>query len=443
MLSVIVLAGGLGTRMVSDTPKVLHPIAGKAIIHHVLDVALSLKPQQVIAVLHPDLDAEQIKGGRPVTITRQMNPLGTGDAVRVGLEALKQKDNLVLILCGDIPLINADELECFIDQHKTFPQNSISFLGIRLNNPRQYGRLVKKDSKIEKIVEFKDATSEERQINLCNSGIILTSQQSWEQLLPLLTCQNAAREYYVTDICALGKTEGIDSYVVEAKNPENFHGINNRVELAWAENQYQQQMRQKVMLAGVTLIDPETVYFSYDTVIGKDTVIYPHVFFGPGVTIGENVIIYSSCHLTKTILGSQTKVGPFAHLREYTILEEKAEIGNFVEVKKSTLKQAAKAKHLTYLGDSIIGEKANVGAGVITCNYDGFNKHQTTIGAGAFIGSNSALVAPVIIGENAMVGAGSIVTTDVPDEALAVAREKQKNILNWAFNFRAKNKTRI
>ncbi|WP_052046168.1 bifunctional UDP-N-acetylglucosamine diphosphorylase/glucosamine-1-phosphate N-acetyltransferase GlmU [Candidatus Paracaedibacter symbiosus] len=430
MLSVIVLAAGQGTRMVSNTPKILHPVAGKPIVHHVLDVALALT-EEVVVVVSPQLDALAVTGGRPAKVARQHHPRGTGDAVRAGLEQLQCDDGNVLILCGDVPLVQEAELQALFQQHQQHHKDSISVLGMRLTDPGHYGRIVAEGKRLISIVEFKEATPEIRAINLCNTGIILTSLATLKKLLPELSCQNAAQEYYLTDIMALGQSHGIESYVVEAANSTLFHGINNRAQLAQAEQQYQQMLRHKMMLSGVTLLDPDTVYFAHDTVVGRDTTIYPNVFFGEGVAVGENVTIYPNCHLVKTLLGNDTKVGPFAHLRDHTILEDKAEVGNFVEVKKSRLGTGAKAKHLTYLGDAVVGTKANIGAGVITCNYDGVAKHQTTIGAGAFIGSNSALVAPISIGDEALIGAGSVITKDVPGQALGIAREKQKIILNW------------
>lgn len=441
MLSVIILAAGQGTRMVSATPKILHPIGGKPIVHHVLDTALKLNPKEAVVVISPHLQAASVIGSRPVKVAVQEQPRGTGDAVRAGLEQLSQLEGDVLILCGDVPLIQEEELEALFANRQSHPKESITVLGMQLKDPRQYGRIVAEEEKLIRIVEYKDATATERQINLCNTGIILTSIATLKKLLPELNCHNAAQEYYLTDIIALAQKHHFGSYVVTGKNPDLFHGINNRAELAQTERQYQASMRHKMMLSGVTLLDPDTVYFSHDTIVGKDTVIYPNVFFGENVVVGENVTIYSNCHLVNTCLGNQTKVGPFAHLREHTILEEKAEIGNFVEVKKSKLEYAAKAKHLAYLGDTTVGAKANIGAGVITCNYDGFSKHETKIGAGAFVGSNCALVAPVSIGEAAIVGAGSIITKDVPDNALGIARGKQQVILNWAMSFRQNYKS--
>lgn len=430
--------------MVSNTPKILHRVAGKAIVHHVLDVALALNPKEVVTVVSPHIDPKTVIQDRPVKVAVQHQSQGTGDAVRVGLEALQHTGQHthgnVLVLCGDVPLIQAEDLNDFLTAYQQHAEESIGVLGMRLTDPRHYGRLVTENgNKLTSIVEYKDATPEIHQINLCNTGIILAPQAVLKKLLPELSCQNAAQEYYLTDIIALGKNQGVDSFVTEAGNPDVFHGINNRVELALAERQYQQRLRRRMMLSGVTLIDPDTVYFSHDTIIGQDTLVYPNVFFGEGVTIEEEVTVYPNCQLVKTTVGKGAKIGPFAHLREHTILETKAEIGNFVEVKKSTLGIGAKAKHLSYVGDTTVGAKANIGAGVITCNYDGINKHQTTIGEGAFVGSNSALIAPVSIGNGAMIGAGSVITKAVPDHALGVAREKQKIILNWVKSFRQGN----
>lgn len=418
--------------MYSTTPKILHQVVGKAIVHHVLDVALELNPTEIVTVVSPHICAKAVAGGRDVRVAIQTHPRGTGDAARAGLEQLGAGEECnILILYGDTPLIQAQELVHLVTQHESHPQNSITVLGMRLSDPRHYGRLVCEGKNLLQIVEYKDATPAQRQIDLCNTGIILTSIATLKKLLPELTCNNAAQEYYLTDIIALAKNHAIQSYVVEAKTPDLFHGVNNRVELAKAEQDSQSILRDNIMRSGVTLLDPETVYFNYDTVVGKDTVIYPNVFFGEQVSVGENVCIYPNCYLIKTQLNDNTKVGPFAHLREHTILEEGAEIGNFVEVKNSTFGKAAKAKHLAYLGDATVGAKANIGAGVITCNYDGKAKYQTEIGEGAFIGSNSSLVAPVTIGEAATIGAGSTITKDVPAYALGVARGKQELKLHW------------
>lgn len=433
MLSVIILAAGQGTRMYSKTPKILHKVAGKCLVHHVIDTALALHSKEIVAVLSPSLSPEKVVEGRPIKIAIQHTAQGTGDATRVGLEQLDGPPTQnVLILCGDVPLLQPEDLIPLLEEHQQRSENpGISVLGMRLEDPRQYGRLVTEGKRLQRIVEYKDASDQERQINLCNSGVILTSLANLQLLLPQLTCANQSQEYYLTDIIELGQRHGIESYVVEAVRPEVFHGINNRVELAKAEQEYQDILRTRIMRSGVTLIDPKTTYFQWDTVVGKDTIIYPNVCFGEQVVIGENVTVYPNCYLTKTHLANNTKVGPFAHLREYTYLEEAAEIGNFVEVKKSTFGKGAKAKHLAYIGDAWVGEQANIGAGVITCNYDGRSKHQTIIGDSAFIGSNSSLVAPVTIGEGAIVGAGSTITKDIDAHALGIARSKQEVKTNW------------
>jgi bifunctional UDP-N-acetylglucosamine pyrophosphorylase / glucosamine-1-phosphate N-acetyltransferase len=438
MTTALILAAGAGTRMNSELPKILHPLGGKAMVHHVIDLALSMDLNQAIVVVSPPLNPDQISAGRPIDMAIQERPLGTGDAVRAGLEKLANAQDDVLILSGDVPLLEGGTLAPLLSKRQDHPHDLL-LLAMRLEDPHHYGRLITQEDRVETIVEYKDATLNQRALNLCNAGIYLIPAPVLRSLLPRLSDQNAAGEFYLTDLIALAKTEGFTSRYVETSAPETLNGINNRIELALAEKTLQNRWRQRFMKEGVTLIDPESVFFSYDTVIGKDTLIHPNVTFGPGVVMGANVTLYPFCHLEKCTIQNGAKIGPFAHLRTGTVIEEAAEVGNFVEMKETILGKKAKAKHLSYLGNTHVGERANIGAGTITCNYDGFSKSLTSIGAGAFIGSNTSLVAPVEVGEGAIVAAGSVITTPVPAHSLGIARHRQLNKEGWAKNFR-KNK---
>jgi bifunctional UDP-N-acetylglucosamine pyrophosphorylase/glucosamine-1-phosphate N-acetyltransferase len=444
MVAIIILAAGQGKRMASDLPKILHSIGGKSIVHHVMDTALALQSNdpssKTVVVVSPTIDSNTVKNGRVVDIAIQTKPLGTGDAVRAGLEAFAAIPDTVLILCGDTPLLEGNALASVIKQHKAHKTPTITVVGMRPINSGSYGRIVADpNGQINKIVEYRDASEQEQTITLCNSGVIVADGALLKRLLTRLSPQNEAGEYYLTDIVALAKEEGIHSHAIELP-ADMLQGINTRVDLAAAEQTLQQKWRQKFMEQGVTLIDPESVFFSYDTQIGRDVTLYPNITFGLAVKIGNRVHILPNCHIEKSIIGNDVTVGPFAHLREGVVLGDQVSIGNFVELKSTTMGADAKAKHLSYLGNAIIGDNVNIGAGTITCNHNGFVKSQTKIGDNAYIGSNSSLVAPVSIGQGAMVAAGSVVNEDVPDDALAIARKPQENKLKWASAFRARHK---
>lgn len=448
MTAILILAAGQGTRMVSDLPKVLHAVGGKPMVHHVMDAALAMQtanlPPKIVVVISPTLDVKLVQSGRPVSVAIQQKPLGTGDAVKTGLEVFAEIPQTVLIICGDTPLLEPDLLSAALAQHQQRAQPAITVVGMRPKNINRYGRIVADDSgKINRIVEYRDASDAERAISLCNSGIIIADGTSLKRLVSNIVPQNEAGEYYLTDIVALARDENIDSWVVELPAetlPENLQGINTRVDLAAAEASLQQRWRRQFMEQGVTLIDPTSVFFCYDTRIGRDVTISPNVTFGEGVTIGNRVRILTGCHIEKSTLGHNVTVGPFAHLREGAVLGDHVSIGNFVEIKSTTIGPKTKAKHLSYLGNATIGENVNIGAGTITCNHNGFIKSSTSIGNGAYVGSNSCLVAPVSIGAGAIVAAGSVVTSEVPEDALAIARERQENKLTWAAKFRARYK---
>jgi len=436
-VAVIVLAAGQGTRMKSELHKVLHPIAGRPMLLHLLASAAELDPVRTVVVA--GARREQIEAAVAplgVKVALQAEQLGTGHAVLQAKEALAGFDGDILILYGDVPLVRAATMRGMLDRLHQADAPASVVLGFRPLDPGAYGRIVSDhDGTIEKMVEFKDASPEERAVTLCNSGLIAVRSADLFALLAQVGNNNAAGEYYLPDIVMLARQQGRSSAVVETGALE-VAGINSRAELAAVEAGWQQARGAEAMAAGATLIAPETVWFAWDTQIGRDVLVEPNVFFGTGVRIAEGATIRAFSHLEGAVVGAGAEVGPFARLRPGTVLGDKSKVGNFVEVKKTTMGAGAKANHLTYLGDAEVGAGANVGAGTITCNYDGFFKYKTEIGAGAFVGSNSALVAPVTIGPGAIVAAGSVITADVAPDALAVARSKQESKPGWAKGFR-------
>ncbi len=423
-LAAVVLAAGDGTRMKSARPKVLHEIAHRPMLRHVLDAAARLQPERTLVVIGKDMAAVAAAAAPAETVV-QSPPLGTGHAVKVALEALGDFAGDVLVLVGDAALITTETLASLIAERRRAPEAAVAVLGMRVAEPNAYGRLVVgADGSLEAIVETRDATPEQRKITLCNSGVIVLDGRHARALVGAIENKNAKREYYLTDAVAIARQRGLACRAIEAPAEETV-GVNSRAELAVAEATMQQRLRARHMAAGVTLVDPTTVYFSADTVIGRDTVIEPSVVFGPGVRVGEGVEIRAMSHIAGATIGDGAIVGPFARLRPGTELAAKVHVGNFVELKAARLGEGSKANHLTYIGDAVIGREVNIGAGTITCNYDGFLKHETRIEDGAFIGSNAALVAPVTIGADAIVGAGSVITRDVPAEALALGRGPQ------------------
>ena len=437
-LAAIILAAGHGTRMKSSTPKVLHEIAGRSMLAHVMATAGALSPSRMAVVIgdHAPGVGEAARRERgDVAIAVQAPPRGTGDAVMKAAPALQGFSGVVVVLYADTPLVEAATLNALIEE--VAGGAAVAVLGFTPDDPGAYGRLkLGTDGSLEAIIEAKDASAEELAIEIVNSGVMAIESAFLTRALPQLTDANAKREYYLTDIVAIARKEGRACAVVEADEDEVV-GVNSRVELAVAEEIFQDRRRLASMEEGVTLIDPATVYFSFDTKIAGDVVIEPNVFFGPGVAVASGATIKAFSHLEGASVGAGASVGPFARLRPGARLGEEAKVGNFVEVKNADLGPGAKVSHLTYIGDAAIGAKANIGAGTITCNYDGFSKHKTEIGAGAFIGSNTALVAPVKIGEGAYVGSGSVITKDVEADALAVARGRQSEIKGWAAKFRS------
>jgi len=431
----IILAAGQGTRMQSDTHKVLHPIASKPMLHHLLDTVAGLGAERTVVVV--GARREQIEAsvaGRDVAIAVQAEQRGTGHAVQQAHDALAGFAGDVLILYADVPLVTAETMKAMLHRLNSGVEPRAVVLGFRPDHPGVYGRILADErGVIDKMVEHKDASEAERTTRLCNSGLMAARSTDLFTLLDKITDDNAAGEFYLPDIVIL---PGGKSAVIEVDDPIEVAGINSRAELAMVEAAWQARRRTRAMAEGATLIAPETVWFAHDTVLGRDVLIEPNVFFGPGVTVADSVTIRANSHIEGASLASGVEVGPFARLRPGAVLEEHAKVGNFVEVKKARLGKGAKANHLSYLGDADVGAGANVGAGTITCNYDGFFKYRTEIGDGAFIGSNSALVAPVSIGAGAIVAAGSVVTTDVQPDALAIARGNQENKPNWAARFR-------
>ncbi|UUL82994.1 bifunctional UDP-N-acetylglucosamine diphosphorylase/glucosamine-1-phosphate N-acetyltransferase GlmU [Sphingomonas qomolangmaensis] len=437
-IAAIILAAGKGTRMKSDLHKVLHPIAGRPMLLHLVASVGALAPDRIVAVV--GAGREQVEAAvapHGLSIAHQAEQLGTGHAVAQAQAALGGFSGDVLILYGDVPLVTAATMQRMIDRLHGDDAPASVVLGFRPADPGAYGRVIADAAgRIERMVEFKDASDAQRAVTLCNSGLMAVRSEDLFDLLARVGNDNAAGEYYLPDIVMLAAADGRASAVIETDAAE-VAGVNSRGELAAVEADWQAKRRAAAMADGATLLAPGTVWFAHDTVIGRDVVIEPNVVFGPGVTIADRVTIHAFSHLEGATVAQGCSVGPFARLRPGTMLERGAKVGNFVEIKNAVLGDGAKASHLTYLGDADIGADANIGAGTITCNYDGFFKYRTKIGEGAFIGSNSALVAPVAIGDGAIVGAGSVVTADVDPGALALARARQEVRPGWAARFRA------
>jgi bifunctional UDP-N-acetylglucosamine pyrophosphorylase/glucosamine-1-phosphate N-acetyltransferase len=432
----IILAAGKGTRMKSDTHKVLHPIAGRAMIDHLMASVGELEPKEQVVVVGAGREQLEAALGERATTCLQEPQLGTGHAVQMAEDALSGFSGDVLILYGDVPFVSAKTMRAMIERLNADDAPAVVVLGFEPEDALQYGRVIADNAgAISKMVEFKDASEAERACRICNSGLMAAKSDDLFKLLARVGNDNAQEEYYLPDIVNIAIGDGRTCAVVITDNPDEVAGINSRAELADAEGRWQAERRLKAMADGVTLKAPDTVYFSHDTVLGRDVVVEPHVVFGPGVTVADGVHIKSFTHIEGATLGKAVQAGPFARLRPGAVLEEDAFIGNFVEMKKATLGKGAKASHLSYIGDATVGAKANIGAGTITCNYDGYFKYQTVIGERAFIGSNSALVAPVNIGADAIVAAGSTVSRDVGAGELRMVRAEQLVKQGWADRF--------
>ncbi len=434
-IAIVVLAAGKGTRMKSALPKVMHKVAGRSLLGHVLHAAKALDPAEAVVVVGPGMDAVAAEAAAFFPNARsavQADRLGTAHAVSMAREALSAFHGTVLILYGDVPLIAPASLKELAE----LAGGGMAVLGFEAKNPHGYGRLLRSGAgHVVAIREELDASPDERAINLCNSGIIAISSALLWALLPKIGNANAKGEYYLTDLVELAAAAGAPCRLALCSEAE-VAGVNDRTQLAAIESTLQDLYRRRHMLNGVTLVSPETVFFAADTVIAADVVIEPHVVFGPGVDIAGGVDILAFSHIEGARISSGARIGPYARLRPGAEIGAQAHIGNFVEVKKSVIGRGAKANHLSYIGDAVVGAKSNIGAGTITCNYDGFEKHLTEIGSDVFVGSNTALVAPVKVGDGASIAAGSVITRSVPADSLAMARADMDVREGWAARYK-------
>jgi bifunctional UDP-N-acetylglucosamine pyrophosphorylase/glucosamine-1-phosphate N-acetyltransferase len=432
----IVLAAGEGTRMRASLPKVLHAVAGRSLLAHVLGAAPQGAATSLAVVVGPNHQAvaDEAQRVRPdAAIFTQTERLGTAHAVLAAKAAIAPGFDDLLIAFGDTPLISADTFERLRAPLKAGA--GLAVLGFHAADPTGYGRLVVDNGHLTAIREQADASESERKITLCNAGVMAFDGRVALKVLESIGNANSKGEFYLTDAVAIVRELGRDAVVIETGEDE-VRGINTKAQLAEAEQVMQSRLRRAALDAGVTMIAPETVFLAPDTTFGKDVTVEPYVIFGPGVSVGDGAVIHAFSHIVQATIGKNTSVGPYARLRPGTSLGDGARIGNFVETKAAILEAGVKVNHLTYIGDTHIGANANIGAGTITCNYDGFNKHKTQIGEGAFVGSNSSLVAPVKIGKGAYIGSGSVIARDVPDDALAVERSQQTLREGWAKRFR-------
>lgn len=429
--ALVILAAGKGTRMNSEIPKVLHPIAQVPMLVHAMRAGAVLSPERTVIVTGHGAEAVARVAqaeDENAQIVVQQEQLGTAHAVAQARDALDGFEGDAVVLFGDTPFLQPDTLERMIAARA---KNDLVILGFDAADPARYGRLVMNGDALERIVEFKDASDEERAITFCNSGLMACDAQSLFSLIEAVGNDNASGEYYLTDIVEIARDRGMGVTAVACDEAQTL-GVNSRLDLAAADAIFQTRARAALLDLGVTLMAPETVYLSADTVIGRDTVIEPNVVFGPGVTVESGATIRAFSHLEGCHVSRGATVGPYARLRPGTELAENTRIGNFVEIKNAEIAEGAKVNHLSYVGDASVGAATNIGAGTITCNYDGVMKHKTTIGENVFIGSNTMLVAPVSLGDGAMTATGTIVTRDVEPDALAVARAKQENKPGYA-----------
>jgi bifunctional UDP-N-acetylglucosamine pyrophosphorylase / glucosamine-1-phosphate N-acetyltransferase len=423
----VVLAAGEGTRMRSSLPKVLHPVASQSLLAHVLQAAPSGPDARLAVVIGPDHQAvadevKRIRGDAETFV--QHERLGTAHAVLAARAAIERGADDLLVVFGDTPLISA---ETFARLRAPLANGAaLAVLGFRAADPTGYGRLLMQGERLVAIREHADASEDERKVTLCNAGVMAFDGRKALSILDSIGNANSKREYYLVDAVEIVRTAGMEAVVIETSEDE-VRGINTKAQLAEAEAVMQARLRKAAMEAGVTLIAPETIYLAADTTFGKDVTIEPFVFIGPGVSIADGAVIHSFSHIVQAAIGKKASIGPYARLRPGTSLGDGVRIGNFVETKAATLQAGVKVNHLSYIGDAEIGANSNIGAGTITCNYDGFFKHKTTIGAEAFVGTNSSLVAPVKIGDRAYIGSGSVITKDVPDDAMAIERSPQNN----------------
>ena len=428
-LAIIILAAGKGTRMKSDVPKVLHKVAGRPMINWLIETAESLNPEKIIVVTAPDMEgvAEAVS---PHSVVIQQEQKGTGDAVKPALEQLKGFDGKVLILMGDEPFVDVSVLEEMV------AWDGLSVMAIEQPDPDGLGRmLINDDGTLDCIIEDKDCTDEQRDITLCNAGNFCLPAKNLESWLSQLTNDNKQGEYYLVDIPKIAEKEGFLTYVIQGEALGGW-GVNNRVELAEHEYIAQAILRQMAMENGVTFLDPDSVTLSWDTEIGQDVIVEPNVFFGEGVTVSDNVTIHAFSHIEGAEIEKGAEIGPFARIRPDSVIGEGASVGNFAEVNRSIIEAGAKSKHVSYIGDAVIGSGSNIGAGTVIANYDGFFKHKSVIGQDVFVGSNTTIISPVEIGDGAIVAAGSNITKDMPKNAMAIGRSRQENHLGWATQYR-------
>ncbi len=437
----IVLAAGEGKRMRSARPKVLHELAGRSLLAHVLTTVAAAGAERVALVVAPGHDSvvKEAKSLAPdIEIFVQSPALGTAHAVLAAKAAIAERYDDILVAFADTPLVRPETF-ARLREGLTEEGRAVAVLGFRASNPRGYGRLIQDNGTLVAIREDRDLQAGEAEITFCNAGLMAIAGATALSLLESIDCSNAQGEYYLTDIVAAARQRGHGAIAVEAPEDEVL-GINDRAQLSVAEQVFQNRLKIRAMQSGVTFIDPSRVTLSYDTQFGRDVLVEPDVFFGREVKVGDGVTIRAFSHLNGADIGPNCIIGPFARLRPGAKLAEDVHVGNFVEVKASTLGAGVKANHLAYIGDATIGAKTNIGAGVITCNYDGFGKFQTDVGEGVFVGVNSALVAPVKIGDGAYIGTGSVITDDVAPDALALARSRQVEKPSWAKDFRAKHR---
>lgn len=433
-VSLIVLAAGMGTRMNSDLPKVLHTLAGVPMLHHALTAGRALEPSRVVVVTGHEAEAvakSALAFDEAVQTVIQEPQLGTAHAVAQAAPLLADAEGDAIVLYGDVPFMRPQTLQAMLDARAT---HDVVILGFEPKDPGRYGRLITHDDQLTRIVEYNDATETERAVRLCNSGIVCAGTKTLFRLIGMVGNANEAGEYYLTDIVELARAEGLSVGYLTCPETELL-GINTRAELAGAEAAFQTRARLEALENGVTLTAPETVFFALDTWIGRDAVVGPHVIFGPAVTVESGAEIKAFCHLEGCHISRGAVVGPFARLRPGAELAEDVHVGNFVEIKNSVLDEGVKVGHLTYLGDAHVGEFTNIGAGTVTCNYDGVMKHRTEIGKNVFIGSDTMLIAPVTVGDGALTGSGSVITDDVPAHAVALGRTRQVNKPGLATKF--------
>ena len=444
MLNFIVLAAGKGTRMNSTTPKILHQIGDTPMINILLHTIASYKPKNCVVITgeeeQEDIKHQIIKKNScPVSFATQKERLGTGHATKIALEAMNSYDetDVLIIVYGDTPFISNNTIDAL--SAKITQDTAVAIVGFNAPTPNQYGKLIIDKGKLTAIIEDSSANAAQKQISLCNSGIMALNMKYAAQLLSEINNNNSKQEYYLTDLVAIALNQGLHADYINADYDE-LQGVNNKKELAHANQYYYNLLRQKALEAGVTLLDPQTTYLAHDTIFGTDVIIEGNVVIKSGVTIGNNSYIKSFSYIEESQIANNVTIGPFARIRPKSKISDDARIGNFVEIKNSVIGTASKVNHLSYIGDTDMSEEVNIGAGTITCNYDGFNKYKTSIAKGVFIGSNSALIAPVTIGSEAIIAAGSTITNNIPENAITIARANQKNIENGATKYRNKKK---